>query len=314
MKIFLHKSKIINKIRLFFHEKNILEVDTPSLSRNTVTDSNLFPFKTFFKLENDTDKKLPLWLVTSPEYHMKRLLSKGIGPIYQICHSFRNSEYGKNHNHEFLMLEWYLPFYDMFELMYEVNIFLQEILNCRKAEIISYKKIFIKYLNINPFDPDLKRIIKVSKKLGIHSSILKEKDFKSIFDSLFFLGIEPYIGKSNPIMVYHFPYWHSSLAKLNFNDFRLSDRFEVYFKGLELGNGFCELIDYYEQKERFKQDIIDRKKKKLSTVKIDYRFLNVLKNKLPPCSGIAIGLDRLIMIILGLKNIRDVIYFNFNNC
>ncbi|MBZ2279622.1 elongation factor P lysine(34) lysyltransferase, partial [Buchnera aphidicola] len=127
----------------------VLEVETPMLSLSTVTDVNFLAFKTYYySVVNNKKKKM--WLITSPEYHMKRLLSANSGPIYQICHSFRNSESGKYHNPEFTMLEWYQPFYLMHQLIKEVDVFLQVILGCEPCNKISYQKIFIQYLNIDP--------------------------------------------------------------------------------------------------------------------------------------------------------------------
>lgn len=145
----LKRAKIIGEIRRFFVDRGVVEVETPILSKFTVTDIHLSPFKTQFidQIVSDTTK---LYLITSPEYHMKRLLAAGSGPIYQITKAFRNKEKGRYHNPEFTMLEWYRPNYHMYRLINEVDDLLQKILNCQSTERISYQHVFKHYLNIDP--------------------------------------------------------------------------------------------------------------------------------------------------------------------
>ncbi|QCI21285.1 elongation factor P--(R)-beta-lysine ligase [Buchnera aphidicola (Hyperomyzus lactucae)] len=313
IKNLIKRSNIISNIRLFFLERNILEVETPMLSRSTVTDVNLTPFQTNFFSWNTCDK-LQLWLITSPEYHMKRLLAAESGPIYQICHSFRNEESGQYHNPEFTMLEWYQPFYSMEKLIGEIDSFFQIILKCKRSEKISYRDVFIKFLKIDPLCTNASELYKISKKLKLDHLTDCENDLNKLIQLLFTLTIEPYLGQEVPLFVYHFPIKQASLAAINAKDSRISERFEIFFKGIELGNGFYELTDVNEQKNRFIRDNKERVDMNLPIRKIDDFFLNALSYGLPPCSGVAIGLDRLIMLILNKKSIDEVMSFPLDRC
>jgi len=298
---------------LFFSKKNIMEVETPTLSQSTVTDVNLIPFETNFFSLNNFDK-LKLWLTTSPEYHMKRLLASESGPIYQICHSFRNKELGRYHNPEFTILEWYQPYYSMKKLILEIDEFLQIILKCNKSDQISYQDIFIKFLKIDPLSTRLSELQKIFKKLKIDNFNYIENDLDKLLQFLFSMKIEPFLGQDQPLFVYNFPAKQASLSAINSKDSRISERFEVFFKGIELGNGFYELTDVHEQKQRFIKDNEERFSINLPLQKIDELFLNALSHGLPPCSGFAIGIDRLVMLILNKKSINQVISFTLDRC
>ncbi|WAI18660.1 MAG: elongation factor P--(R)-beta-lysine ligase [Buchnera aphidicola (Acyrthosiphon caraganae)] len=313
IKNLIKRSKIISNIRLFFSQKNILEVETPILSRSTVTDVNLVSFETNYFSLNHIDK-LKLWLITSPEYHMKRLLASKSGPIYQICHSFRNNELGQYHNPEFTMLEWYQPFYSMKEFIKEIDEFLKIILRCNKSDKISYQDLFIEFFNIDPLSTNLLELHQLSKKLKLEHLTHLENNLSKFIQLLFTLKIEPNLAKEKPLFVYHFPAEQASLAAINSKDPRISERFEIFFKGVEIGNGFYELTDANEQKKRFIKDNKERCSINLPERKIDSFFLDALSYGLPPCSGVAIGLDRLIMLILNKKNINEVISFPIDRC
>jgi lysyl-tRNA synthetase class 2 len=284
IKNLIKRSRILSNIRLFFLERNIIEVETPMLSRSTVTDVNLIPFQTNFSCFNKIDK-FKLWLITSPEYHMKRLLAAGSGAIYQICHSFRNEELGQYHNPEFTILEWYQPFYSMKKLMREIDNFLQIILKCQKSDKISYQDIFIKFLKIDPLCTNVSELHEISKKLKLDHLTCIENDLNKLMQLLFTLTIEPFLGKDKPLFVYHFPAKQASLAAINSKDSRISERFEIFFKGIELGNGFYELTDFDEQKKRFIEDNKERISMNLPVQKIDAFLLSALSYGLPPCSG-----------------------------
>ncbi|AHG59825.1 elongation factor P--(R)-beta-lysine ligase [Buchnera aphidicola] len=309
----IKRSKIISNIRLFFLKRNVLEVETPILSRSTVTDVNLVSFQTHYSTL-DHINKFPLWLITSPEYHMKRLLAAESGPIYQICHSFRNEELGRYHNPEFTILEWYQPSYSMKKLISEVDEFLQIILQCKKSDKISYQNLFIDFLKIDPLNTNLSELRQISKKLKLEHLTYLEDDLNKFIQLLFTLEIEPNLGKEQPLFVYHFPISQASLAAVNLKDSRVSERFELFFKGVELGNGFYELTDFDEQKNRFLKDNKKRLSMNLPIQKIDECFLNALSHGLPPCAGVAVGLDRLIMLILKEKNISKVMSFSLDRC
>jgi lysyl-tRNA synthetase class 2 len=313
IKNLIERSKIISNIRLFFLQKNVMEVETPMLSTSTVTDVHLSPFQTEFLSLNQNDM-LKLWLITSPEYHMKRLLAATSGPIYQICHCFRNQEVGRYHNPEFTMLEWYQPFFSMKKFIKEIDLFLQTIFNFNESEKISYQDIFLKTFDIDPLCTNILELRTIFKKLKLDYLIDDEHQVNDLIQILFTLEIEPHLGKKNPIFIYHFPAEQACLASINSKDSRISERFEFFFKGIELGNGFYELTDFDEQKKRFTKDNKKRASMNLPMRKIDNFFLDALSSGLPCCSGVAIGLDRLMMLLLKEKNINKVLSFAIDRC
>ncbi|KAA8995367.1 elongation factor P--(R)-beta-lysine ligase [Affinibrenneria salicis] len=304
----LKRAAIVAEIRRFFTERGVLEVETPAMSQATVTDVHLFPFETRFVGPGVADG-MTLYLMTSPEYHMKRLLAAGSGPIYQICRSFRNEESGRYHNPEFTMLEWYRPHYDMYRLMNEVDDLLQQVLECDGAEMLSYQQAFQRHLELDPLVADKAQLCEVAEKLGVGDVARREEDRDTLLQLLFMVGVEPGIGREKPAFVYHFPASQASLAEISSEDHRVAERFEVYFKGIELANGFRELTDGDEQRQRFEQDNRKRAARGLPQQPIDEYLLAALKAGMPDCAGVALGVDRLIMLALGAESLSDVIAF-----
>lgn len=311
----LKRAKIIKKIREFFADRCILEVETPILSQAAVTDLHLSSFETIFVKPGvvDLQQGQKLSLITSPEYHMKRLIAAGSGPIYQIGKCFRNNEeISKYHNPEFTMLEWYRIQFDMMQMINEVDDLFQLILDSEPAEYISYQSAFIKYLNLDPFTASRDDLISAIDKLELGFNAQSE-DVDTLLQFLFTFGIEPNIGQERPTAVYHFPASQAALAEICCEDHRTAKRFEFYYKGVELANGFKELTNSKEQKARFERDNQDRVAKGLPTQIIDEYLLSALDAGLPECSGVAVGLDRLIMLALEQTAINQVMSFDLEN-
>nr|WP_314263930.1 elongation factor P--(R)-beta-lysine ligase [uncultured Moellerella sp.] len=304
----LQRAKIMAEIRRFFSDRCVLEVETPVMSQATVTDIHLVPFETQFVGPGAADG-IKLYLMTSPEYHMKRLLAAGSGPIYQLGRSFRNEEAGRYHNPEFSMLEWYRPHYDMYRLINEVDDLLQQILDCESAELLSYQQAFLRHLDLDPLSAEKSELREVAARLDLSNVADDEEDRDILLQLLFTVGVEPHIGKEKPAVVYHFPASQASLAEISAEDHRVAERFEVYFKGIELANGFRELTDAGEQRQRFEQDNRRRAALGLSVQPIDEHLLSALTHGLPECSGVALGVDRMIMLALKAEKISDVIAF-----
>lgn len=304
----LKRATLIAEIRRFFADRGILEVETPAMSQATVTDVHLVPFKTDF-VGPGASQGLELWLMTSPEYHMKRLLAAGSGPIYQISRCFRNEESGRHHNPEFTMLEWYRPHYDMYRLMNEVDDLLQQILECGSAESLSYQQAFLRHLQLDPLVATSEELQACAEKLEVGDLAAREEDRDTILQLLFMLGVEPLIGQDKPTFVYHFPASQAALAQISTEDHRVAERFEVYFKGIELANGFCELTDSQEQQRRFEQDNRKRTALGLPVQPIDNYLIEALSHGLPACSGVALGVDRLVMLALKAESLSEVIAF-----
>lgn len=306
--ILYKRSKILYNIRNFFFKLGILEIETPNLTKYTVTDDNLIPLEVLQKYNNSK-----MWLITSPEFHMKRLLSRDLGPMYQICHVFRDQEIGNYHNIEFTMLEWYQPFYNMFDMMEIIELFFQKIFFVQSCDRISYRDIFLKILHIDPINTNIEELNNFIKRICHSHLIRSESSITELLDLIFLIAIQPNLGLNRPIFIYHYPANQAMLARINKNNINVADRFELFFKGIELGNGFYELIDSIEQRRRFDMEII--RMSKYSQRLIDIRFLNALNNKyMPTCSGVALGLDRIIMILCNVKKIQKVLSFSFLDC
>ncbi|HDR1025712.1 elongation factor P--(R)-beta-lysine ligase [Pasteurella multocida] len=306
----LARAKIIAEIRRFFTDRGLLEVETPVLSEFGVTDVHLSTFNTTF-ISPTAEKSKALWLSTSPEYHMKRLLAAGSGPIFQLCHVFRNEEAGQRHNPEFTMLEWYRPHFDMYRLINEVDDLLQQILDCKPTESLSYQFVFQEYVGLDPLSAEKAELVAKAKQYHLQQAEQEDRD--TLLQFLFSTVVEPNIGKENPVAVYHFPATQAALAQISSEDHRVAERFEFYYKGLELANGFHELTDVNEQLHRFEQDNVQRQKMGLPQRQIDKRLLGALQAGVPNCSGIALGVDRLLMIALDANAIHEVMAFGIEN-
>jgi len=305
------KSKILNRIRRFFESRNVIEVETPLLCKSTITDIHLDPFSTTFSYGPNTHNlPVDLFLQTSPEYCMKRLLASGYDSIYQISKAFRHEPMGRFHNPEFTILEWYQIGYSQHELMQEVEQLLKLILRCDDAIYVTYQNVFIDNTGIDPLDTTISELVNYIEEVGkISDWLLKENKLEVFLQFVLSEIIEPKIGLSTPCFIYDFPIAQASLAKPSDIDPRVSERFECYFKGIELVNGFSELTDFTEQENRFLKDNIERKEMGLEEREIDQRFIAALKSGLPECAGVALGVDRLLMLALKKSSIEEVMTF-----
>ncbi|WP_163932042.1 elongation factor P--(R)-beta-lysine ligase [Paraferrimonas sp. SM1919] len=303
------RSEIIQKIRQFFLSKGVLEVDTPAFSQHSITDLHLHPFTSQMVAPGYPHGKT-LYLQTSPEFHMKRLLAAGSGPIYQICKAFRNEENGRFHNPEFTMLEWYRPGFNDKQLMAEMAELLQLVLGCDRVDSLSYQQAFIEHLQLDPLEATLAQLKQLSSSLGFADIAAIEEDKDTLLQLLFSQCIEPQIAQIRPCFIYDFPASQAALAKIDRLDDRVAKRFEVYFKGVELANGFDELTDAKEQLARFENDNIKRQQAGLTQLPIDQYLIAALADGFPDCAGVALGVDRLLMLALNKHHISEVISFN----
>ncbi|OOF18167.1 elongation factor P lysine(34) lysyltransferase [Salinivibrio sp. IB574] len=302
------RSAIIARIRQFFAERAVWEVDTPALSQAAVTDVHLHSFSTSL-VGPGFAKGLPLYLMTSPEFHMKRLLAAGSGAIYQISKAFRNEEAGRYHNPEFTMLEWYRPDFDHHQLMDEMDALLQAVLRCQGATRMSYQAAFQSCTGLCPLRADIDQLRALAATQGLADITQAETDKDTLLQLLFTVMVEPNIGQQAPAFVYDFPASQAALAKISEADPRVAHRFEVYFQGIELANGFYELQDAQEQRRRFEADNAMRVARGLRPQPIDQYLLAALEAGLPDCAGVALGIDRLVMLALGCDHIDAVTAF-----
>jgi len=306
------RALILEKIRFFFQQRHVLEVETPSLSFSPSLDLHIDPFNLSIG-----DKKDPAYLVTSPEFHMKRLLSQGIGSIYQICKAFRSNEIGIQHNPEFSIVEWYRVGWDHWQLIEEVEIFFDEVLNCGKADRVSYQEIFKRFFDFNPLQINHETFLQICAANNlVPPDALQDTqtDRDSWLHYLMGVYIEPKLKEEGPVVIHGFPLSQSILSEKKTNNSALSTRFEYYFQGMELANGCSELRSGKEQKIRFEQVNLLRKKENKNQLKIDQRLIKALDTGIPKCAGVAVGLDRLIMIALGKSKISEVLSFSWDVC
>ena len=302
------RAKILQQIRHFFAQRQVLEVDTPALSHATVTDEHLHSFSTQFTHPFESQPKT-LYLQTSPEFAMKRLLSAGSGAIYQICKSFRNEEAGRYHNPEFTMLEWYRPGFDHHQLMTEIDELMQLTLGCESAERLSYQNIFKQHLKCDPLSASLSELKILANHYGYGELATNESNKDTLLMLLFSQHVEPHIGQERPCFVFEFPASQAALAKISPTNSLVSERFELYFGGIELANGFNELTDSAEQLRRFETDNVRRQAAGLDYSRIDEHLIAALHSGLPACAGVALGIDRLVMLALNLNHIDQGISF-----
>jgi lysyl-tRNA synthetase class 2 len=297
------RAQILAEIRHFFGLRDYLEVETPTMSRFGITDVYLSNIKALFRGQT-------YYLQTSPEYHMKRLLAAGSGAIFQLARVFRDDELGRWHNPEFTLLEWYQLGIDHHQLMDEVDELLKLILHVPPMNRKTYQQIFLELCDFDPFSIEVSELKAVLRRYGLENVLPeKEEDLDQYLFLLMTHVIEPALATARePVAVYNFPLSQAALAKTNYG---VAERFEVYYQGVELANGFHELTDASVQAERFQSDLAMRKRQGLELPLPDEYFLQALTHGLPPCSGVALGVDRLIAFALKKSEIADVLSFYF---
>ncbi|QWF69565.1 EF-P lysine aminoacylase GenX [Methylomonas paludis] len=309
------RAQMLAAIRQFFQDRQVLEVETPLLCRSTGTDPQLDFFSTTLHLAGPVQQ---LYLQTSPEFAMKRLLAAGSGSIYQICKAFRNAESGRLHNPEFTILEWYRIDFNLQQLMSEVISLLQFLLApefiSTKTHTISYQQLFIQLTGLDPLVFDHAAYIDYVKNQGLPEAEDLCADQHDLWlDFIFSHCVQPAMTHNCIYLLHDYPALLPSLARIKTNDQRLTERFEVFINGIELGNGFYELADATEQEARFDREIDYRHHHAKQEVKKDALFLAALQAGLPDCSGVALGLDRLLMIISASHHIDEVLAFPLLN-
>lgn len=305
------RAALLEKIRQFFKTRHVLEVETPLLYPSTIPSPHIESFTSQYIAISEQIEKT-LYLQTSPEFAMKRLLAQGSRDIYQICKAWRNGEQGKQHNPEFTILEWYRIGYDHHKLMDEMDELLQFILGTNKAERYSYTELFLDYLHIDPLLCSVNDL----QQCAINNSInitMNTDDKDTWLQLLLTHLIEPHLGQNNlPTFVYDFPPTQAALAKIRKNKGApdVAERFEVYVKGIELANGFHELNDPVEQRQRFMAELELRQQLNLLCPPLDEDLLADL-DKMPACAGVALGIDRLLMLLTNVNTIQEVLSFSF---
>ena len=303
------RAELYQTIRSFFAEKNVLEVDTPVLSNSASCDVNLNSFSVCLEKHDRTGQRL--YLQTSPEFAMKRLLASGSGSIYQIAKSFRQHESGRFHNPEFTLLEWYRVGFSMAHLIEEMVELLMLCFNENLAFItVTYGELFKQQTNIDPHTATLGELMAFASIQGNpEAASICGDSLSNGLDYVFSQYIQPTLKKNMVYFVTNYPICMAMLAKISDAEPNTAKRFEVYFKGVELANGYEELADAKQQRARFQQELEERKREGLELVAMDMNLLAALEFGLPDCSGVALGLDRLLMLMTDAGSIDDVLTF-----
>ncbi len=309
------RAALMGRLRCFFAAKGVLEVETPLLSAAGTTDPQIHSFETCYTGPGAVQGR-PLYLATSPEFAMKRLLAAGSGSIYQVCKAFRQGEAGHLHNPEFTMLEWYRPGFDHFQLMDEVEALVTELAAGRlpavHAKRTTYAELFWRHFGLEPHTASAETLARCAADFPALAGI-SGLDRDGWLDLLMSHIIQPRLGQECLTFVYHYPASQAALARIRQSSAdtpAVAERFELFYQGVELANGFHELTDAGEQRARFERDLLQRRAQNLPPVPIDERLLTALDD-MPPCAGVALGLDRLLLMFNGLTRLSDVIAFPF---
>lgn len=307
------RAELLARTRAFFAARGVLEVETPMLSAAAITDPHLHSFATSYSGPGSRHGQT-LYLHTSPEFPMKRLLAAGSGCIYQIAKVFRDGEAGRRHNPEFTLLEWYRLGFDHHRLMDEVAELVTELLSDRlslaSTERLSYRELFQQHLRLDPHRAKVAELAVCVEQCGLSMPPgMPTDDVDPWLDLLLTHVIEPHLGQGRLSFVYDYPVSQAALARLRFDDPPVGERFELYLNGLELANGFHELGDAGEQRRRFEAENAARHAQGLPMMPVDERLLAALAAGLPECAGVALGFDRLVMLAAGKATIQEVIAF-----
>jgi elongation factor P--(R)-beta-lysine ligase len=304
------RAAMLAAARAFFAERGVLEVETPILSAAAVSDPQIESLHTRI-----AGLAAPLYLCTSPEYAMKRLLAAGSGDIYQISKVFRDAERGRWHNPEFTLIEWYRLGYDDAALMSEVEALLHCVLapicSVQPAERLSYSAALQRHAGVDAHAASDAELAAAITRHGIVCRGELDRDAK--LDLLMGMVVGPRLGLGRPCFIHDYPASQAALARLKPGTPPVAARFELYFGGVELANGFHELADAGTQRARFEQDQAQRRARGLEQRPLDEHLLAALAAGLPDCAGVALGFDRLAAIAAGAPQLADVMAFTIDN-
>ena len=298
------RASLIADIRTFFRGREVLEVETPVLTGATSPETHV----SSFEVHAPGDARIAGWLQTSPEFAMKRLLCAGSGPIFQITRAFRAGEAGRLHNPEFSILEWYRPGFGYEDLIAEVEDLLRDVLGRIDFRRLTYRAAFRRFAGLDPEHASLRDLRDRCRARGWNE--VRDADRDACLDFLLDDAVQ---GSLSPgvMTLFDFPASQCSFARLKPADLSVAERFEVFVDGIEVGNGYRELTDAREQLRRFEQDREKRRQRGLPDVAVDHRLIAALSAGMPECSGVALGLDRLVMMASGRARLEEVVSFPF---
>ena len=308
------RALLLQQIRRFFDDRGFFEVETPLLSRDTVVDRHLHPIQVDLHqiTGKQADAQSVVFLQTSPEFAMKRMLAAGADAIYQICKAFRAGESGNHHNPEFTMLEWYRVGDDMLQGLQLLEELIQSMLDTKPATRISYRTAFLNTTGLDPFTASIDQLANLSK-------LNPELDRDEHLNVILSRDVEPSLGLGAPESLYHYPASQAALAKTKLEDgVEVAERFEIYYHGVELANGYHELLDPDELIARNDKTNQQRALDGNPPLPAESRLLAAMRSGMPACAGVALGVDRLLMLVLQQESalqensIESVIAFPFD--
>lgn len=305
------RAALLARLRRFFDERGFLEVETPLVSADVVVDRHLDPFVTTLA----PDPRRPeagrlLYLQTSPEFAMKRLLAAGAPAIYQVTRSFRNGEQGPLHNPEFTIVEWYQPGGDYSAAMQFTSDLCDTLSGLGPADRLTYGDAFDCFVGL---DPHLAGVGELAATAEVHGlsppASLGQEDRNGWLQYLLGELVEPHLGKSRPLILCDYPSSQAALARIRPDGPPVAERFELYLRGIELANGYHELLDADELRVRNQRSNAQRVADGKAPLPEESRLLAAMEAGLPECCGVALGIDRLVMLAAGAENLADVIAF-----
>lgn len=306
------RADVLQQLRRFFDDRGFFEVETPLISHDIVVDRHLHPVGIPKNQITgvDSNSNEMLWLQTSPEFGMKRLVASGANAIYQIGKAFRQSETGGMHNPEFTMLEWYRVGDNLKTGMDLLAELVEKILRQPKTERVTYRQVFLQHVGIDPFTCSVSDLKSVTLEHGIEIEMSCEASARDEWLNLILSRlIEPKLGDDGGVIIYDWPASQAALAVIREEEVPVAERFEIYVHGIELANGYHELLDADELARRNSVVNQERVKDGQPLLPEESRLLQAMRSDLPPCAGVALGVDRLVMLALGLKEIKDVMAF-----
>lgn len=312
IEILRQRADVLRRLRKFFDDRHFIEVETPLLSHDIVVDRHLHPIgiskNQVTGADRDADQKL--WLQTSPEFGMKRILAAGAQAIYQVSKAFRQGETGEMHNPEFTMLEWYRVGDDMeigMDLLAEL---VEEVLDKPRTERMSYRDAFTRFANIDPFECSVAEMQTAAEQAGVWVLLPVDHASRDGWLNLILSRVvEPKLGRESATIIYDWPASQSALAIVREDQPPVAERFEIYVDGVELANGYHELLDAEELSRRNSINNQQRVKDGSPLLPEESRLLQAMRHGLPDCAGVALGIDRLVMLAVGASSIREVLAF-----
>ena len=320
IEVLRQRAEIVGRLRAFFDERDFFEVETPLLSHDTVVDRYIDPVSvpknSVTGRAEDSDARM--WMQTSPEFSMKRLVAAGATAIYQLSKCFRKGEKGVAHNPEFSMLEWYRVGDDLHDGMKLLAELVELILQRPKTLLLSYREAFLQFANLDPFEASIEQMKNVLKENGVSfvdsgmsngTSRAASEGRDSWLNLILSEVVQQHLGTEQPVIVYDWPASQSALAILRLEEFPVAERFEIYVDGVELANGYHELLDPDELSRRNSINNQGRLKDGNHLLPEESRLLGAMRSGMPQCAGVALGVDRLVMLATGAKTIDEVVAF-----